>query len=373
MWATLGIVPTFTVVGYVAYRLSALVARRDSQADELNADQPAEPDETYLPRRVMLGGVAGCFLAVLAGVPFETLDVLVGIPLPVIWGLVLPSSIIVYCSFSSWVSLGRWCDWWPLAAVGVLCLNLLAAGGIAFPAIAVTLWCLLAVGSPQPKKTGASFSTRGHAGLLGVVSLILLVHVFGQLQPVMQRRQAMSQALIARSSESERLFNQAVAADSRSPVPLQLLAELQLRRWREGPGSEAAFRDALDRWIESAAESHGSRLLAGKWSLVAHDKTKETAWRDRATIEFEHAARLYPNYAMSHAHLSWVYHLSNRPAEAKAEAVEALRLDKLHDHAEHKLGTRQVEFLHLPAWESVPQRRDSAEQTMDRLRIGSAD
>jgi len=270
-----------------------------------------------------------------------------------------------------WVARGAWAGWWCLLAVAALLINLSAAGGISFPAVAVTLWCLLALSDCQSTR---SVSQRAILLTLAGLVLFVAIYAFSSVRPTLERKRHLLDCQFAKSAaEMVTCLNRAAYADRRSPVPVRHLADMTLRRWLDlgKEDGEDDFRKALERMLAADPNSANARNLAGRMALTAFEATQSEEWIDRAIEELERARELYPNYAMSHARLAWAYHVKGRVQDAGWAAEKALELDAINKHEEHKLRQNRVETLGLPTWETPPPGQTSAEQTMRNLRIAS--
>jgi uncharacterized membrane protein (UPF0136 family) len=391
LWATLGLVPFVCTVAYLVWRmvgaLRDLPAGESTEARNENVigDSSAWTSGGKITpfAAVLSGGVAGCFMSVLYRLTFQqSLEFLPTIPLPVVWVLVLPVTAFTFWHLHGWIANGPWCRWWCLVAVGTLAINLLAAGGISFAAVALTIWLLLALSD----ECGVAKGSKRWVGVVlgGIVALVLWLMI-STLNPVLQRQRHLLDfqrhlEFIAVPSPNDRTdsyrhvtqadasLQAAIQADRRSPVPPRFLAELALRRWMAEERSDDLFREALDLMVSTDPLSQRTRSLAARLALAAYTESEDPDWLDRAIGELDRAAELYPHDSMSHARRAWGYHLADRPEEAATAARLALQLDTKHDHTERKLFKQQVELLHLPPWQPLPQNWPSAEQTMRRLR-----
>ncbi|MFP6676731.1 MAG: O-antigen ligase family protein [Pirellulaceae bacterium] len=395
LWATLGLVPFICVFAYFGRRL--VDARRDIRSRE--TESPTEPTVTESPvwtiggrltpfAAVLCGGVAACFASVLCRLSFQqNVEMSTVLLLPVVWVIVLPISMFTFWHLRSWVTHGHWCRWWCLVAVGTLAINLTAAGGISYAAVAVTIWLLLAMSDERAPAEGSRRWSL--VALVGLALVFAPWFALTTLHPILQRRghllefrRHMDNFQVAHSvddmatshrhwTQADTSLQAAIRADEKSPVPPRFLAVLSLRKWGVDQGSEETFREALDLMVSKDPLSQRTRFLAAKLALAAYTETEDPDWLDRVIRELAQGVELYPNDAMSYARLAWGYHLSDRDREAAIAANLALRLDAKHDHIERKLARQHVVFLHLPPWELPPPNRTSAEQTMQQLRIPS--
>ena len=399
LWATLGIVPLLSFLGYLGWRYASAwrslidgnanaQSRDDASSDATsdnttagnttagNATAGKTTDDTdpagsagLSIRAVLTGGIAGCLGVVVCGLPFrQSLETVPGTLIPVIWAVVLPASAFTFVCLQAWIAKGAWQRWWCLMAVAALLINLSAAGGISFPAVACSMWCLLAISDVRQVRQLSQQSL-----LLAILGLLLFSASFALLflRPVLERQRHMLDYGNAQSGqEASTSLSRAIHADPRSPEPTRFAAVTALRRWLEleRRDGERVFGKALDQMLATNPHSESTRALAGRMALTAFAATMSEEWLDRAIVEFEMARQLYPNYAMSHARLAWAYHLAGRAGEAARAADFALKLDTMHAHEEHKLRQLSVESLDRPPWQTPERGQTSAEQSMNDLR-----
>jgi O-antigen ligase len=240
------------------------------------------------------------------------------------------------------------------AAVGfvsgiiALCVNLLAAGGIAMPGVGQSLWLLLAVGLTA-RDAGCVPVTLRSRFVRGLASAAPLVALFGAsvwlVQPVLECK-----TYLVRASESAargdpdfaaRFLLLAAEADPWSSEPWAELARIEFGRWAASPPGApraAAFDRAL-RAIEqmrrrSATPGEAYGLEGQLWAARA--ETDPPSWH-RAAEAFGRTVEWHPAKAGPHADLADALWRAGQHEQAEAESRRALDLDERMPHADKKL------------------------------------
>lgn len=271
-------------------------------------------------------------------------------------------------------------SWLPPLVIGALLFNLLAAGGVSFPGVVMTLWVMIAVMTCDQRESGWQPSPLAALVIFVPLTLGLLLTCYQTAyQPVLRRQLSMGSASYYRDqgldSAERESARQASAADPWSAQPDLFLAQLECERWSNW--HDPTFLDdgeghiqrmlALDRHSSQAEASAGYLYL-----LISDVETGDVEkHQKRAIYHFQRAMELYPNDAMTHAHLAMIYHNFEMPAQARESAEKALALDEFCPHEERKLANRRV-FAEI----SVAQNdtrfrltwRKSAEQWMHEIR-----
>jgi O-antigen ligase len=281
----------------------------------------------------------------------------------------------VVCGHALW----RRCPLPPLGfgtAALASVINLLAAGGISYPGVALCLWLLIALGLnlSEGRTCGALRENAGRAPTVVVACLwAALAGTFvGTVSPYWQ-----SEAAVARADQALRRlppdFEKAQAAyefakqaDRFNPRPWLGDAYLQLLVW-ESRGSKPADQ----RWrmiptlllkAASAPRNPDTWVLHRERAEVTRDLLKKVgtnlAPRDIIALQASvveatrTASRLYPTNATLHARLAEASAEISMFGDAVTEAEEALRLDALMPHPDKKLteATREHLRTRLPQW-----------------------
>lgn len=222
----------------------------------------------------------------------------------------------------------------PIATVTML-VNLLAAGGIGFPGVAIPLAVLLVLVShrsspslmlptvPNTPASGHSFPIPATLTLAGSLVLYFSCYFLCYL-PVM------------RADTVE--IPQRMAADPFSPEVCRQIALAELEFVEHGsPERLGAMEEALDEAIRRDPRSHFSRIWAGDARLRAFRALQRRELLDAAIDNYAQAVERYPSWSFLHAQLAWAKHSAGDDAGAATAAQEALRLDDLCPHDDRKL------------------------------------
>lgn len=312
-----------------------------------NSDPPAD---AWL--HVLLGGAAGFLLslpvAMLCAAPPGVTVVVLGLPLAA--GTV--------ALLLGWIQHGRLPSLLPAVGVVVLLINLLAAGGIGFPAVAGTLWLLLALGlqgqTPREFRPPVAWA-------LFFVALGLAVTCYATAyNPVLgcQVQMRMAERQPTRAIEH---LEAAAAADPLASEPWRQLAAIEFERWWQQPSEEAfaRFERANATAIRLAPNSAPAWLAAGDWYFRAFTKTDAKgknvapeAIRE-AISAYGKAVERYPNSALYRAKLGEASQAIGDREEFRRQAQAALELDDATPHIDKKLPADLRDRL-LRALGSVP-------------------
>lgn len=294
----------------------------------------------------------------------------------------VPAGALAFWLLRPWIERGTLTLPMLLAALVALLVNLLAAGGIAFPGVATSVWLLMAMALVVAEQgrganlPAASRKIAAWACLAVAVAAVGLFHVT-VYSPVFRGAAAQSESLLAfHTGNMANAIAQASAAAEHDPVapkPWLMQADLwQARLLAEGdsPALRTEFDRACDEAIARDPRSHTTRTRIANWRLRLYRHLGQTSDLAAARHDYEAAVARYPNNALAHAQLAWALHLAGDSKEAAVEAERALALDSQHDHSEYKLKQQQVfdpgpaASLQQPAAPEEP----SAEPLMQALR-----
>ncbi len=315
---------------------------RDERQESNNSPEPRLP--TPEPRTpnpdawlfVLAGGAVGFLLSLplgmLSAAPPGATAVLLGLPL----------ACIAVALLLGWIRDGHLPRLLPALAVAVLLINLSAAGGIAFPGVAGSLWLLMALGlvgqQPQMLRTVWAW-----AALCGAIALAVACYATAY-SPVLgcQAQLDLSKRNPARAVDH---LETAAATDSWAAEPWRRLAAVEFDNWRRSPNNDAyqRFERAAANLTRLAPNSAQSWSAIGDWysqaalitdrsgNRIAPDAIEKTAEAYRRTVD------LYPNSALNRAKLAEAYRTAGDREAYRREAKTALRLDKATPHADKKL------------------------------------
>jgi len=398
LWATAG---TPAIVLLVALLVAFAVDMARAQRSPEPSDPPDDLEAVASPEWLVLSGASIGLLiaspvAAAFGFPLEGIsDHLAA--LPVVWLLGVPLLAATWWLLLTWLRGGEL----PLAAVVipqiVLLINLLAAGAIVFPAVIATLLVLMPIALRQAANDQSNDSAepathypfflphqanlpRALALLAMLVAVVLAVTcLYTEYYPVLNGRRALNDAMyrfeVKDFREAPAKVVAAAEADSLSPEPRQLLGDIFLARW-EATGSAQdwiAFADAAEGYRRSNPRHHIAWFTRGNWYLAAWKKDQRPEDLQIALEAYRTASSHYPNHALYHAQLAWILHLAGQNEPAQAAATRAYELDQQMPHQELKLAKLHVidPDLSKSPWRTF--RDESAEQTVQRLRSGSAE
>jgi hypothetical protein len=266
-----------------------------------------------------------------------------------------------------------------LAALAVL-VNLLAAGGIGIPSVALALWTLIALGlnlrEDRPCSRLRTVVDRAPAFGLAVVWAALTGLFFGSVVMTFWRSEraiaAAEDALSPRKRDfrrAELAYTRAIELDHYSARPWLGMAMLEYEAWKESGGlpENKKWRAIPISLLKAASPPRNPNA----WSLhrdravITRDLLTQIGGRlppdelIRFRANIVEAARkatlLYPTNASLHALLAEASAEMGDMGPAVREAEEALRLDRLMPHVEKKLPEAARKRLEnqLPVWRTA--------------------
>ena len=400
VWATAGVWALLALVAALAWGLWNLLgrgtqneeradagtksraSRRDSrQSTTMGRHDPFDGDQGLAapPRQVTwlvaCGGLGGWSLVVMLGRlnPFE--------------GDLFFRWMILGASWLAAVVLGA--PLWrrlpiPEMALGAVVLavliNLLAAGGIGIPTVALGLWSMLAIGLNlrEDRLCGRlrEYESRVPPFVLAVAWAALLGTFVGVVSPFWRSEYYIAQAdeairhLPPDYDRADEAYRNAIAADRFSVRPWRESAHLHLMVWQQNGGK---LDDQDKRWswktipilYEAAAQPprnptawgvHSERALVIRQMLgmMGSELTPGEAIRLRGEMvkSTRTATRLNPTSTELHARLADASAEISMYQDAIDEAAEALRLDQLTPHLDKKLPEKVRKHLEslIPTW-----------------------
>ncbi|MBI3464168.1 MAG: O-antigen ligase family protein, partial [Planctomycetes bacterium] len=285
-------------------------------------------------RPIWIGAIAALPLAFFAGLA-------VGLPPAIaalLIGLCLGSATVAV--LRHWVRDGRLPEMLPWVALIVLCINLLAAGGIGFPGVAGTFWLLLALLLNVSDREDAQYAGGRKMAIFALVVSALLLGACGVTAyvPVMKRLQWMSLALNEPTQVQQHLQD-AAAADRWSADPWVELAQLHLVRWRQTRDERdfQQFESAIREMLARRPRASELWMKSGDWHLQAWRLSGDAGRLNTAIGHYRRSVELYPNSCQRRAKLAIALRDAGWKPEADEQRTEALRLDSLTPHADQKL------------------------------------
>jgi hypothetical protein len=351
VWAAAGVIAALVLVASLGLALREVFAKAraaDDSIDGKDSSMRRSCAESMPPRGTtwlwICGGCGGWLAIVGMGKlnPFEGDGLGRWLVLGVAWG---------------WAALMLWLLWrrrpTPVAVLGAgalaIMVNLLAAGGIGIPPVAIALWTLIALAQNlrEDRPSGRRRIIGGRWLAFGLAACLaaLIGSFVGVNVPLWQSEAAMAdaqEALQARRPDFDRAMDAYIRAaqfDHYSVQPWLGLADLRFQRWEfEGspPGERVWIQiaEALDRAAAPPRNPNAlivqRRRMAILHELIARQSpANKDMERMRADLlnAAAKAVKLYPNNAPLHAELAEASAATGRFAEAAREARSALQLD----------------------------------------------
>ncbi len=232
----------------------------------------------------------------------------------------------------------------PALGILVMLVNLTAAGGIHFPAVAATLWLLIAltvnvsedesrhIEAPRPALIG---------GLILSITMVLGCYHTAYL-PVLKSRALLRRTDDPKLSYQQRVqfLHEAAEADSLSPQPWRALASLEAQRVQSAPISAAnldALQTYVDGYLHRNPGSSTAQLQVGNWYWDIFQASQNVVALQAATNAYRRSVALYPNDATRRARLALALEALQQPDDAALQRETALRLDRVTPHVDKKL------------------------------------
>lgn len=243
-------------------------------------------------------------------------------------------------------------------------INLLGAGGIGFPPVALGLWNLLALGQNlrEDRDCGSLRDAKGgrmSAIGIAVIAAALVGTFVGKNAPTWRCEIALAEAEAALDSrqpdfaKAREAFLRAATADAYDRRPWAGLALLEARAALSRPNGQITASD----WVKiktalrligkpprdpNSIETEQARIallqeLIDKKHIASLDDAARAEVRNELVNSLAKASRLYPNNAKLRANLAFACVGAGRSAAAAREAKTALQLDDLNPHVEKKL------------------------------------
>jgi O-antigen ligase len=345
VWATAGTPAALAFVGVLALWAWHVLRRFETGAEMREVAEAATAE-----RSIAIGTLAGVPLAWLTGLfssglrPTEELLLCLLVGAAVLWSL------------WPWAQSGRWPRALGLLAGGALLVNLLAASGIGVPAVAQSLWLLMALGLNEATPCTAHVDRdappdrpwRGTVRLLTVGALIAaaVACYATAYRPVLESQAELRRAAADRRQGEEHLLA-AAAADPRSAEPWLALAQWRFQRWQAAPGDSAwqAYRQAQEEALRLLPQASSVWLEAADRLMEGYRHTRDAAIGAAAIEYYRRAAALYPNDAVRQARLALALEAVGQRVAAAEAAAQAILLSKSTPHREKQLPAELLKRL----------------------------
>jgi hypothetical protein len=261
----------------------------------------------------------------------------------VLLGLPLATGCVAL--LAGWVYQGRLPAVLPAIGVGVLLVNLLAAGGIGFPGVAGSLWLLMALGlntaqADRPPRTLPRIAAVAPLTLVLVMSVACYVALCVRVLPCRGRMLAAQRELAEGNVPlAEADLRAAAKADPLAVGPPRQLAAIAFEAWRRdrSPGRFEQFERHNAAALELAPNSSRAWLASGDLYREAYAVAGRKADIQEAVEAYTRAVELYPNSGLYRAKLAFAHQAAGQPEAFRREADRALRLDEQTPHADKKL------------------------------------
>ena len=370
VWATAGALALFAlavVLGQLIYRVAIAVKRSEQRlglAADASQQGDAPPRCSGGPLWAAAGGVAGYPLGLLVGWTTSAPPSVPGVLL----AMLLAGGVIAL--LWPWVIRGRLPIWLAGLALAVLLANLLAAGAMAFPGVAGSLWLLAGMIASRaeqiagqgeaapPSESGphrrpplvaqAQFEARGPcphhwpplvAWTLLAAALAAVVACYSTAYgPVLECRAAMAAARRL-PDHAEPLLLRAAQADPLASRPWEMLAALRYETWnrRHDPAAAEALQQATQAMLQRAPKASALWLATADRYIEIYRHTGQRVWLEDSLRAYQQAAELYPANAWVHARWALACEVAGDEAAFARHARDALRLDDLADPASQRL------------------------------------
>lgn len=283
--------------------------------------------------------------------------------------------------------------WLGAGALAIL-VNLLAAGGIGIPSVAMGLWVALAVAlnlrEERPCGRLRDAGGRLPAYALAAIWMAFVGTFWGAVSPYWYSEAAMAEAEDALRSRppnferAEAAYNRARNHDKYSPRPWLALAALDFEVWkfRGAKGDDLRWNkvpvemlDAVepprptDLWSLHRERARMTKLLLNTLGEKVPPK-KRTALLADVVHASRRAVQLYPTNASLRAWLAEASADVGMIPDALTEGEEALRLDALTPHLDKKLDPKIRAWLEgkLPEWKKTLENTPQLKEIQERLK-----
>ena len=235
-----------------------------------------------------------------------------------------------------------------LAAISALLVHLLAAGGIAMPAICGCLLVLAILAEPvAPAATARSADVSQPRVILLVLAVALATGFAACLKtafiPVIQSTTALRSGDFegtrhSRFDRARRLYANASEADPFSPEPLMRLSDVSFLLWEQRPGADEYFGEGVSFALEAQKRNPHSGFYAyqiGRRHRQLHLRTRDSAAADSAVEWLGKALEKYPTHPLWNAEFTLALHEAGRKEAAREAARKTIQLDKANRDAGH--------------------------------------
>jgi hypothetical protein len=343
--ALLLFVTIFVFIGAVNIRAAPIRERKHIQS---------LPDGRGFDLRFYGGGLFGCWLAFFLSFNTEAgMDFLA----PVFTAVTFPVVGLIFRRSDREIPLSL-----IAVALTVLCVHLLAAGGVSVTSTAICLWLFAAVLAHRQENTEIGLRSARIGIAVFLMTAIVFVHQTG-LKPILG---AASPAMLA-EEESDgfrriALLRQAVQADPWSSAIRERLAAELFQFWLQRPGDPMRKTEMLEvqrQAVRLMPRSATLRFVFAERLNFMFEKTGNPELKAAALEYYHDAIELYPNFAKfraPYALLLWKTAGESRKKQEEAlrQRDLALQFDGIMPHADQKLTPEQRLLLDRKNFVSEP-------------------
>jgi len=233
------------------------------------------------------------------------------------------------------------------AAVIALLVHLLAAGGIAMPAICGCLFALMLLAETHPGSRTLPATHQQTFRATGLALAATYVAAFGlclqtSFLPVLQAQSELQSGdhnvtLLSRFDRARSHYQQAAEADPFSPTPLMRLSGLSFALWEQNRRDED-FIAGVQFALEASRRNPDSGIYEYQIGLRYRQRFQQTMNRDFALEAADRLAKAllsYPTHPRWNAEYALTLADAGLPERAQRAARKTLELDSINRNAGH--------------------------------------
>jgi len=233
------------------------------------------------------------------------------------------------------------------AAVVSLLVHLLAAGGIAMPAICSCLFALMLLTETQPGLPAPGKTSQQTSGFRAPAMAIALVTAFGlclqtSFLPVLRARSEIQSGdhevtLSSRLDRARSHYQLAAEADPFSPAALMRLSGLAFALWEQN-GQDEDFTEGVQLALEASRRNPHSGIYQYQTGIRYRQRFEQTKNQDfaiEAASRLERALTSYPTHPLWNAEYTLALADAGLRDQARRAARKTLRLETINREAGH--------------------------------------
>lgn len=236
-----------------------------------------------------------------------------------------------------------------LAAISALLVHLLAAGGIAMPAICGSLLVLAILAEPaSPPPSANSVDASASPRVILLVLAIAFATGFAACLktafiPVIQSTTALRSGDFegtrhSRFDRARRLYAVAAEADPFSSEPLMRLSDVSFLLWEQRPGTDEYFGEGVSFALEARKRNPQSGFYAyqiGRRHRQLFQRSRDKSAADSAVEWLGTALEKYPTHPLWNAEYTLALHEAGQDEAAREAARKTIEMDKVNRDAGH--------------------------------------